>query len=49
MFDVEIIKEKEDDGVGVFNIVVDCLDKIVLVYDKVLQINRLFLMEEVLI
>lgn len=49
MFDAETTKEKEDDGVGVPNIVVDCSDKTVPAYDKVLQTNRLPSMEEVLI
>lgn len=48
MFDAETTKEKEDDGVGVPNIVVDCSDKTVPAYDKVLQTNRLPSMEEVL-
>lgn len=48
MFDVEMVKEREEDGVGVPNITVDCSDKSVTAYDKVLQTNKLPSMEEVM-
>ena len=48
MFDVETVKEREEDGVGVPNITVDCSDKSVTAYDKVLQTNKLPSMEEVM-
>jgi hypothetical protein len=47
MFDVDGAKEKEEDGVGVPNIIIDCSDKSVTAYDKVLQAGRLPSMEEV--
>ena len=46
-FEIEVPKEKEEDGVGIPNIMVDCADKSVSPFDKVLDTNRLPTMEEV--
>ncbi|KAK3085440.1 hypothetical protein FSP39_003318 [Pinctada imbricata] len=47
-FEIEGPKEKEEDGVGIPLILVDCADKSITPFDKVLDTNRLPSMEEVM-